>query len=82
MKRTGIFCSTEEAETIKKKYNQARNTPAIALSVSHGIERGGFAGEAWDYFRKELHTIALKYGLPEISGYYGIDLSNNEFVSE
>lgn len=30
---------------------------------------------------KAAHRAALAHGLPEIPGYYGIDLRNGEFVS-
>lgn len=82
MIRTNVFCTEEEAKEIQKAHKEARTTPVIALSVAHGLSTGGFAGEAWTDLRKLIHGCALKHGLPEIKGYYGIDLSNKEFVRD
>jgi len=30
---------------------------------------------------QKCHAMALEHGLPEISGYYGIDLKTKEFVT-
>ena len=66
MKRTNIFATKEEIESIK-----------TAQSVSGMFLTGGQPmGEPL----KEAHRLALKHGLPKIRGYYGIDLRNGEFL--
>ena len=80
MIHTGTFASPTEIEELKDLLSRARNTPVIALSVAHGIERGGFAGEARQAMLKRCHEIALAHGLPEITGFYGCDLATGEFV--
>ncbi len=81
MKRLNIFATEEEAKKIKELHKIAQNTPVIALSMAHGLNSGGFAGEAWTELKKYVHECALKHGLPEIEGFYGFDGENNEFVS-
>ena len=80
MRRTGVFATTEETEEIAKLASEARSTPVIAMSMDHGIEQGGFAGQAWDRVHKTVYEKALAHGLPEIRGYYGFDPENGEFI--
>jgi hypothetical protein len=81
MRRTGIFATIEETTELKKLADEARQTPVIAFSSAHALERGGLSGEAWDLVHHTCHKYALAHGLPEIGGYYGIDCSNREFVT-
>lgn len=81
MHRTNVFASEEEAKEIKKLHKKAQSTPVIAMNMAHGLKKGGFAGEAWDHLKMTVHKYALAHDLPEIKGYYGIDLENKEFVS-
>lgn len=67
MKRLKIFATNEEIESIKTE-----------LSVSGMFLSGG---TPMGNPQKRTHEIALKHGLPEITGYYGIDLKTGEFVS-
>ncbi len=80
MKKTGIFATKEEIEILQKELLQAQNTPVIAFSSEHALNKGGLAGEAWQELREHCHKIALKYGLPEIQGFYGMD-EKGEFVT-
>lgn len=82
MKRTGVFATEDEAKEIIELHRVARSTPVIALSVAHGINSGGFAGEVWTRLKQTIHSFALTHGLPEIEGFYGFDGRNNEFLSE
>lgn len=78
MKRLNVFATQEEIEQVKR----CLNMPVIAISnpaapgpnVSPVIPLNESPQAA-------AHRIALAHGLPEISGYYGIDLRNGEFVS-
>ena len=80
MDRLNIFATEEEMKRIKELHEIAKNTPVIAMSVKHGIEKGGFAGEADTALKTYVHKCALSHGLPEIQGYYGIDGGNKEFL--
>lgn len=80
MIKTGVFATPTEIEELKDLLSRARNTPVIALSVAHGIERGGFAGEATQAMLERCHAIAISHGLPEIEGFYGCDLATGEFA--
>ena len=81
MYRTNKFASEEEVEEIKTLHKKAITTPVMAFSTSHAMQ-GGFSGYAWKGLQVRIHEIALSKGLPEIPGYYGIDLESGEFVSQ
>lgn len=68
MKRLNVFASAQEIENIKA----AASAPVMYLSG--GQPMGGDP-------LKMAHAAALSHGLPEIQGYYGIDLKSGEFVS-
>ncbi len=78
IKRLGIFATPEEIAYIK----HCQSMPVMAFTnhappgpgVPHAIPMCESPVQA-------AHRAALAHGLPEISGYYGIDLSNGEFVS-
>lgn len=64
--RTGVFATAEELERIKA----AASAPYIVV--------GGYAPPDP---RKIVHAAALAHDLPEISGYYGIDIEGGgEFL--
>lgn len=66
MKYTGVFATAEEIDTIK----HAANMPMIRI-----------AGR-WPKSPQEVvHELALKHGLPEITGMYGCDLRTGEFLT-
>lgn len=66
-KRLGVFATPEQVQSIKAC------AAAPVMFLSGGTPMGGDPV-------KETHRAALAQGLPEISGYYGIDLRNGEFV--
>lgn len=80
MKRTNVFATETEAKEISDLAVQARNTPVIAFSSAMALSGQDCASMAWDIVYKTTHKAALAHGLPEIPGYYGIDLENREFV--
>jgi hypothetical protein len=65
MTRTGVFADAKEIASIKN----AAAMPLIALNA--GMPPSP---------REVAHRIALAHGLPEVSGYYGIDLTTGEFL--
>ena len=66
MKRLGVFATEEEIEKIRR----AATAPYIKI------------GDYWPNSAAEVaHECALKHGLPKITGMYGCDLSNGEFLS-
>jgi len=80
MNKTGIFATKKEKKLLQKELISAQNTPVIAFSSRHALEKGGLAGEAWQRLREHCHKIAIEHGLPEIKGFYGMD-KNGEFVT-
>ena len=78
MQKTGVKASQEDLE---KLTNLARRgwmpgQTMIVFSIGEGIHRDEDTVNA----KKECHKLAIAYGLPEITGYYGIDL-DGEFVT-
>lgn len=67
MKNTGIFATKEEIEDLK-----------TSISVSGMCLSGGVPMSNPE---KNCHRLALKHGLPEIKGFYGI-LETGEFVTD
>lgn len=63
MIETGIFATDEEIKELK----EAVETSGIAIHIPRQSPL------------QLCHEIALRHGLPEIEGYYGI-LGNGEFV--
>ena len=79
MKNTGVFATKEEMKRAFDLSNNAANTPVIAFSGDHAM-RGGLSGEAWQSAKEYCHAMALKHGLPEIPGFYGMK-QDGEFVT-
>ena len=42
---------------------------------------GGFAGDARKSMNELIQKTAMAHGLPDVTGYYGYDPSNGEFIS-
>ena len=80
MRRTKVFATNNETKEIADLAEQARTTPVIALSMEHGLDRGGFAGEAWSRVNETIYKYALAHELPEIKGWYGFDPASGEFL--
>ena len=66
MTRTGKFASAEEIAAIK----ETANAPLIALQC--GMPETPL---------QHVYRVALRHGLPGITGYYGIDLKTGEFLA-
>ena len=81
LKRTGVFATVEEADKIKNLTVIARHTPVIAFSSEDALQGRDASSLAWKSVHETTHAAALAHGLPELPGYYGIDLSNREFVT-
>ena len=80
MRGTGIFATEKEKKLLQKELITAQNTPVIAFSSAHALNQGGLAGQAWQALKEHCHKIAIKHGLPEIEGFYGMD-EKGEFVT-
>ena len=78
MKKTGVKATKEDFEKLRNLAAKGwqSGVPMITFSVGDGIRRDEATADAV----KVCHQLALDYGLPEIEGYYGIDL-NGEFVT-
>ena len=81
MQRTGKFLTDEKTkEHILSLAKIAQNTPVIAFSTEHALKEGGLSGQAWNAVHEAIYRAALANGLPEITGYYGLDGGNGEFL--
>ena len=67
IKKTGVFATKKEAESIREAYN----LPVISFDGVNSI--GGNPQE-------QLHKIALSHGLPETEGFYGLN-EKDEFIT-
>jgi len=78
MKGTGIFATKQEVEELFKlaKMGWMPGDRMFVFSVLEGITRDQSTLDS----RKVCHQVALKHGLPEIPGYYGIK-EDGEFVT-
>ena len=78
MKKTGIKATVEDFEKLRTLVCQgwSPGQTMIVFSVGEGIRKDQATVDS----QKECHRLALAYGLPEIGGYYGIDL-DREFVT-
>jgi hypothetical protein len=75
---TGVKASPEDFEKLKTLANKGwkQGDVMIVFSVGEGISKDMATVDA----QKACHRLALAYGLPEIEGYYGIDM-DGEFVT-
>jgi len=78
MKGTGIKASKEDLDKLMVLAHRGwmPGQTMIVFSVGEGIRKDGATVDA----RKACHQLALDYGLPEITGYYGV-LEDGEFVT-
>ena len=79
MTNTGVFATKEELALVKEKAERACTTPVMALSLADGLAGRDFASLAHMNAMQTCHALALKHGLPEIEGFYGMD-NDGEFV--
>lgn len=78
MKRLNVFATEEEISYIR----HCAQMPVMAFT--NPAPPGPGVSPVIPFSESPLeaaHRAALTHGLPEIPGYYGIDLSNGEFVS-
>ena len=79
MKNTGIKCTQEDLDKLVNLVRKGwqHNETMIVFSVGEGIKKDQATVDAV----KVCHQLALDYGLPEITGYYGIT-NDGEFVKD
>ncbi len=77
MNETGVFASKEDTEKLFHLVQRGwkPGETMIVFSVGEGIKKDAATVDA----QKACHQLALDYGLPEITGYYGIK-KDGEFV--
>jgi len=77
MKNTGVYATEEEFEALKRLVSGGwkPGDMMIVFSIAEGIERDRKTVEA----KEACHAVALKHGLPDIEGYYGVS-NEREFV--
>jgi hypothetical protein len=66
--RTGVFATADEIAKLREEPQPQFRT------LNSGLLMIGSS------FIEIVHALALAHGLPEVRGYYGIDLSNGEFL--
>jgi len=78
MKGTGVFAKKEDLEKLTRLARQGwmPGETMIVFSVGQGIHKDQATIDA----QKACHQLAIAYGLPEITGYYGIK-ADGEFLS-
>lgn len=78
MKKTNVFATKEELSDLKRLAISGWSPGDIMIvsSVMEGIAKDQKTVDA----KKVCHKLALKYGLPEIPGYYGIS-NDGEFIT-
>lgn len=79
LKKTGKFATKTEVKRLQKLLKVAQNTPVIALTSSDALNGRDLASMAWKRVQEACHKCALRHGLPEIKGFYGLD-QDGEFV--
>ena len=77
MKHTGVYATEEEFEALKRIASQgwSKGDRVMVFSVGEGIRKDQKTVDA----KEACHAVALKHGLPEIEGYYGVS-NEREFV--
>ena len=78
MNKTGVKVLKDDFDKLQNLVRKGwrPGETMIVFSVGEGIRKDQAADDA----AKACHKLALDYGLPEITGYYGIDL-DGEFVT-
>lgn len=78
MRRHGVFATAEEIAHIK----HCQSMPVMGFTNPEPPGPGvSPVIPLCESPLQAAHRAALAHGLPEIPGYYGIDLSNGEFLS-
>ena len=80
-RRTGKMIEGEDLGELRRLLVTAQTTPVMAISMKHGLEEGGFSGQAWTRLHKFIEAKAISAGLPELSeGQYGCDTESGEIL--
>lgn len=79
MRKTGKFATKSQIKKLKSMMRRANNTPAIAITSEAALSGRDFASLAWQEVYETCHRMALRHGLKEINGFYGLD-EDGEFV--
>ncbi len=69
MKGTNVFATDAEVAELKAAAASAGSAPVIYPFRN-----------PWHAVREKCHACALAHGLPEITGFYGVDLETGEFI--
>jgi hypothetical protein len=69
MTQTSVFLTIEEVEALQAALD-ALDAPAVALQCG-----------STQTVQQQAHAFALKHGLPEIRGYYGVDLRTRNVLA-
>ncbi len=71
---TGVFCTPEELESIRKDASSAQ------LAQMTAARFGPQLGESLQIrLHMKIHALAIEKGLPEIDGFYGMD-DDGQFI--
>jgi len=78
MRKTGMKVTKEDFEKLQNLAHRGwmPGETMIVFSVGEGIRKDQGTVDA----RETCHKLALDYGLPEITGYYGLS-NDGEFVT-
>ncbi len=79
MERLDTYATEDEIVKAKELLHDAQTTPVIAIDSAHAL-RGGMSGDAWKRVHDYIERIAKDHDLPEISGQYGLDCENGQFL--
>ena len=80
MKKTGVKVTQEDFDKLVELVKKDQHLKQGISIVSEKKGKVMYKDEASDAARIEVHKMALFYGLPEITGYYGIN-RDREFVT-
>ena len=75
MRGTKVYAAEVEQERCFGLVEEARKIPVITLSLNSP----SFSAQAWKRANEAVYQAALAHGLPEIEGYYGMDI-DGEFL--
>ena len=77
VENTGTFATKEELQTLKNiaRRGWMSGDRVMVFSIQEGINKDNATYSA----KEACHRVALKHGLPEIEGFYGIQ-EDGEFV--
>lgn len=77
---TNVFATKKEMKEATRLAKIASSKRIFGFTMESTLHAERDANKAWENARKFCHKCALKHGLPEIKGYYGLSI-DGEFVS-